>query len=532
MPPRYKKIADAALEGEFTLQGVTAKQKKRPDGGFDWDWRGPKGDPEWAWFFNRLSWLSHCWRAYKRTGREAYFMAITDALEDWIGANPPPGRFNFRAAWRPLEVARRLLYVFLPYWRDWMEVRLWPRELTGKFKRTLRDHGRQLRKHHALGGNHLITEMRGLLTLAVEVPEISGGSDWFDYSLARLDRSYQRQVYPDGVHKELSSHYHRIIAQNFCSIQTLLETHSGNEALTRRWSERVEGLWSYMRQVMTPSGKNPLNNDSDLEDFQKILKRWAPRDVLKQPQTSCHFPWAGQTVFRGAGKPHWAFFDHGPLGTDHEHHDFNNFLLSVDSADFLVDSGRHTYEPGPWRDYFSGPRAHNILLLDGSACQQFGREAKAPITGQGVYREKGNVIEAEGKSYFDRPVVGRFGDWRRVVRYEVDQLWEVRDHVVCFGERRVETFWHFHPECVLKGDPLGPEGLSVFRAGLVLKVTLEVEARAHCAIETVKGQKRPRIQGWYSYAFNRKRPAPVLVLKQTAYGVLVNRWSFACGASG
>ncbi|HOD46970.1 MAG TPA: heparinase II/III family protein, partial [Opitutaceae bacterium] len=50
-PPRLEPrlTAEALLRDEVTIQGLTAKLRRLPDGGIDWLWRGPADDPEWAW---------------------------------------------------------------------------------------------------------------------------------------------------------------------------------------------------------------------------------------------------------------------------------------------------------------------------------------------------------------------------------------------------------------------------------------------------------------------------------------------------
>ena len=159
----------------FTLQGVKARQPRLPSGNFDWSWRGLNNDIEWAWFFNRLTWLPDLWRAYKKTGDVAYFTCMVKTTEDWITANPPPRMFSFSAAWRPLEAARRLLYGWLPILSELQANEGTPAELHVKLEQSLIEHGCYLRSHHAIRGNHLITEMLALLTLTYAMPKQSSG---------------------------------------------------------------------------------------------------------------------------------------------------------------------------------------------------------------------------------------------------------------------------------------------------------------------------------------------------------------------
>ena len=119
MPARFLDAANHALEDVFTLQGVTARQQRLSSGKFDWTWRGPNNDIEWAWFLNRLACLSDLWRAYAKTGNIQYHSYMLMTLDDWMTSNPAPRMLSFSPAWRPLEAARRLLYVWLPLLPAW-----------------------------------------------------------------------------------------------------------------------------------------------------------------------------------------------------------------------------------------------------------------------------------------------------------------------------------------------------------------------------------------------------------------------------
>ena len=528
MPPRYRVIADAALEDTFTLQGVTARQPRLSNGGYAWNWKGPNDDPEWAWFFNRHGWFKCLWRAYTRTKEGAkkrgYRGAIFGTLNDWIEANPAPGRFNFSAAWRPLEVARRLLDSWLPLMDDLLGDSDLSDGLRAKLKASLLDHGRHLRRHHALGGNHLITEMRALLYLGYSNSDFVESADWIEYGLSKMDAAYLKQVYPDGVHKELSSHYHRIITQDFSALVEMLVA-AGVVDQVDVWRQRVDLLWHYLKCITKPNGMNPINNDCDLEDFGKLLRKEAPQSIAAEHLSSCHFPWAGQTIFRNDALKQWAFFDAGPRGTDHAHDDHLNFIFSVDEADFLIDPGRYTYAPSAWRDYFRGARGHNIVLLDSFSSDQNGSEAfvkDASICYQSTLSE----VSASGTTVFYDAKPRRLADWNRSITYDQQYKWCVRDEVITFGSRRMQTLWHWHSDCRFSGDVLSEEGLIIKNGVQAIRMRLKTDNRILNSMEVISGVVGAEIQGWYSPRFNYKEAAPVFVFKQEIIGPCWNEWEF------
>jgi hypothetical protein len=521
-------IAADALNDIFTLQNLRARQPRlRDGGGFDWRWTGPNSDPEWAWFFNRHGWFPDLWRAWETTHDERYREALLSTLTDWISTNPAPWHFSFSPGWRPLEAARRLLGSWLPLYDGIITVCSAPQR--ARFEASLEDHGRHLRRHHAWRGNHLVTEMLALVRLAVCVPHHPLAAGWLAYGLERLDRAYREQVYPDGAYKELSSHYQRIVTLSY---QQLLDTFrsAGRDDLAAVWSPRVERLWIYIRELTTPAGFNPLNNDSDREPYEKLLRQHAPALAGRSTPHSVHFPWAGQTVFRDATNRNWGFFDAGPRGADHDHVDHLVFIFSVGRREFLVDNGRHSYAPGPWRDYFSGPAAHNILLLDDQPAEQGPRAVDAAPRRITFHRDHDYTF-AWGDGVFATNGNPRVADWRRMVVYLRGLGWMVIDHLVTFGVGRLTTQWHWHPGCALPDAPDLTRDLFVSHRETEVRVVFSTTLMRCGATECFAGRSFPSPQGWFSDRYNQRQAAPVLLHHQLISGPVTNAWLFLTDAT-
>lgn len=514
-------VADAALDHVFNLQGITATQPLRADGsGYDWDWRGPRDDPEWAWFFNRHHWFPSLLHAYRKTGDARYQDALLETLDDWIVTHPAPGRISFSSAWRPLEAARRLLQSWLPIAEGLETLDGFSPARAARFRASLVDHGDYLMARHAFGGNHLVTEMLALARLAVVMPDLPGSDRWLAYALDRLEKAYARQVYPDGAHTELSTHYQRVIALNYQELLDLLR-HYGRDTLADQWQPRIDALWSYVAAVMTPDGGNPLNNDSDREYYRHLLSNHAPALLDERPVTT-HFPWAGQTVFRGGPEQmHWGFFEAGPRGTDHDHADHLQFNLSVGKAAFLVDNGRYTYQPGPWREFFAGSRGHNVVLLDGHGTDAQPRRVSTPSSPERFRRENGFEI-AWGDALFSDSANARLGDWRRIVIHAPDSGWVVVDRVVTFGTRELTTQWHWAPGAEISSRN---HGLLAANDGKAITVS----APPNGEWLEWRGAKSPEPRGWFSPRFNVREAATQTDYVQTLRGPIVNVWVFHVG---
>ncbi len=520
--------ADLALRDTFTLQGVQGVAPRRRDGGFDWDDRGPRNDPEWAWFFNRHGYFQALGRAYLRTRDDRYPEFLFATLDDWIRTHPAPGGLTFSAAWRPLEAARRIL-------DSWTFVHLqfgshpaFTPERRARFLASIHAHGEQLRHHHALYGNHLITEMLALAQLSLVFTADPDASDWLAYSLDQLSRSYTEQVYPDGAHTELSAHYQRVVALNYQRLLVLLET-AGRKDLADDWRPRVRLLWAYFQAIMRPDGGNPLNNDSDQEDVLGLLRAHAA-DLAALATDTRWLPHAAQAVFRSRhfDDTLWAFFDAGPRGTDHDHADRLHLSLSVGTREFLVDNGRYTYRPGPWRDYFAGPAGHNVVLFDGEGSGQGPRRVGAPDT-LGRFLRREDLELAYGDAPFATAANPRAADWRRIVVHLRGIGWVVIDRLVSFQPATLTTLWHWHPVC----DALPPDEAAgqVVRHGAGSLRLQVVSSAPEGAWDVVRGAGQP-VQGWHSDRFNFKTPASCTLYTQRTKKPVTNVWLFAPQADG
>lgn len=511
-----------ALEDTFTIQGVQARQPRLAHGGYDWNWRGPRRDPEWAWFFNRHHWLPALHYVYTEHDSRPHLDALLATLEDWIDAHPPPGRISFSPAWRPLEAARRLLSSWMPLWPSLAVDPRVPDAFRAKMRASMAAHGEHLRHHHAFGGNHLVTEMLALVRLALLFPEHARSDGWLDYALRSLEKTHRAQVYPDGSYKELSTHYQRIVTVNYQTLPALLAG-EGRADLAEAWERRIAPLWDYIHGVMTPSGGNPLNNDSDHEHYQGLLDEHRPDLAQTPPAATRHFPWAGQTVFRSGADGQWGFFDAGPRGTDHQHADLLSFTLSLGADDLLVDNGRHSYRPGAARDYFAGPAGHNVLLLDGRGSSQGPRALTRPPATERFARLDGGASLAWGDAIFASPANAREGDWRRIVLHLPTGGWVVIDRLVIFTPRRLETLWHWHPDVTVTADDDG-RTITAAGAGQSLRV-LAPESAGEWSL--VRGRTEPVWQGWHSRRFNQRDAATCAIFTQRVDRPTLNVWSFA-----
>ena len=522
--PKAIAVADHVLANQFTFQGVTGSPGQSDTGQFDWQHGGPKKDREWAWFLNRHRYFEDLYLAHQATGDERYLEKLFQLLDDWLQQHAQaPNHINFSSAWRPLEAARRILESWdLVYCKLWQHPQF-SKELKNRFLTTLDQHGPYLQRHHALFGNHLITEMLALLKLAVLRSAHPQSAEWKAYALEQLEKQYQQQFYPAGVHKELSAHYQRVVLLNYQLLINFLKADNDTNGL-QRWQARVDEMWAYLAAIQKPNGYAPINNDADRENIRQLSRQHVGQALSREAKNH-YFKLAGQVIFAQDSGPHplWAFFDIGPRGTDHQHEDFLHLSLSLGKADFLVDNGRYTYQPGRWRSYFQSERSHNGLLIDGIGCRPQPNEAMDALPGCG-FTDDGPHALAWGSAQFSTQI-SPLADWQRMVLQLTPASLLVLDHLICFEPRQLVGFWHGAPQT--DWQPTQPLHWRVENKAQRLHIQAMASEPVKLRSQLIIGQIEPEIQGWHSARFNQKVASPCLHYTTQISEPTVLAWLFS-----
>ena len=290
-------------------------------------------------------------------------------------------------------------------------------------------------------GNHLITEMLALLKLAVLRSAHPQSAEWKAYALDQLEKQYQQQFLSrGGAHKELSAHYQRVVLLNYQRLINFLKADNDTNGL-QRWQARVDEMWAYLAAIQKPNGYAPINNDADRENIRQLSRQHVGHALSREAKNH-YFKQAGQVIFAQDSGPHplWGFFDNGPRGSDHQHEDFLHLSLSLGEADFLVDNGRYTYQPGRWRSYFQSERSHNGLLIDGIGCRPQPNEAMDALPGCG-FTDDGPHALAWGSTQFSTHI-SPLADWQHIGITADTCLLIVVGSSHLFEPRQLVGFWH------------------------------------------------------------------------------------------
>lgn len=505
-------LADSILQNIFIIQGVKGQVPVKENGHRNWNYRGSNNDVEWAWLSNRHPQIDSLFLAYKRTGNPDYAQYIDLFLRDFIIASMPyPAKASSTEIWRGLEVSFR--------------AKVWPKIFYGLINSnylspatqllilsSLPDHAHYNKNFHKKTGNWLSMEISGLATVAATFPEFKKSKEWLAYSITTMVNSMKAQVYPDGVQKELTSHYHNVTLESFEELKNICER--SEMPLPEYYNTTLEQMYGYSAHTMRPDGSGPLNNDSDRNNIRGLILKGAKtfnRDDWKfiatngfsgmkpKEQPSYFYPWAGHFVSRSGfeSSAHWSFFDMGPWGIGHEHSDKLHLSISVYGRDLLVDAGRFAYSGKlykKFRNYAIGSAGHNLLLIDDKGQKPGPASVKFPIDNNKVrIEEKFDYATSNFNSFNVEGAV----DHNRTLLYVRGEFWIVVDRINTSKPRKISALWHWHPSCIISADAVITKTNNKQGNLLIKPITNQ-----SFQLNLVKGQENP-VQGWYSSEYNK-----------------------------
>lgn len=534
-PPPVTVDGESMLRDVFRMQNVTAVNPRLSDGGLDWSWRGPENDIEWCYYLNRHFFFRDAVHYHKADGDPRYLDFIASSLMHWLGAWPCPDRGVSTPQWRVLEAASRVGTTW-PYAFYYLQGH--PSfDVASQMRMLLAiiEHGRYVRAYHTRYRNHATLEVGGLLRTTLYWPELVPAEEWRSHAWDRLNFILNRAMYPDGAHKELSSHYHQLVLSQFLSI---VETcHRFECAIPGLLQARVSQMMEYLADTMTPSGMGLLNNDGDLEDSRGFLKdqpQVAARPDLHYivtggdrgtpPVGTCSrfYPWAGHVLMRDGWlrDAQWLFFDAGPAGVSHHHEDKLHVGVHAGGRDLLVDAGRYTYKPGRMRDYFTSSAAHNVILVGGCGQRRGEKEAQSSCLPRAWLGKHVDFARETHEAGY-RGLKGR-ARHERAVLYLKGRLWIVADTVEHRKRCSIEALWHFHPRCKVVRRGLRVGSIDPGQGNLTIIPLAPTGLKWRPRI--VKGRRWFGVQGWWSPTYNELYPAACAVYRAKIDPVATFGW--------
>lgn len=529
--------AQKILQDSIENQGLTGTFKRTPSGNIDWHDLGPANDKEWGWYVNRFYFMLPVMQEYRESGNSDYAEFADRVVRDWVIHNPVPSEKVNNSSWRVLETGLRMAstwpYIFYTF-QQADEFSVGSRIL---FLSSIVEQANYLQQYHWYHHNHSVMEMNGLAVVALLWPEFKRSKEWYRHAEKQIIEDLEFLVYPDGAEVELSSHYHRVALDHFEEFYQISKK-AGVE-VDPRIREGLESMWDFLAYTIRPNGTGLLSNDSDLDynapiileaaqsynrpDWQYIVTHGASGEKPERGP-SIFLEYAGHAITRNnwSADAHWAFMDNGPWGWSHQHEDMLHLSVHAYGRDLLVAGGRYWYKnpyddrteegrtPHFWRGYFLHSASKNTVLIDGKGQQPPPGQIKLdePMAGsfavntpeysfaQGTHKQ--GYWGVQGKATHTRSLV-----------YLTDKYWLVIDHIDTDRPRKVETLWHYHPDC-----DVVQQGLSVTSEDAGLGNLRIIPSTGDWSVEIIKGQEEPTIQGWYSERYNQKEPNAAVIYSQ------------------
>ena len=477
--------ADGVRRGVFPLaSGVTV------DFSLGVNWTFPTEDREHLFCLNRWAYGVLLGKATAYTGDASYVEAFLDLFEDWVRKNPT-GR---QPAWESYSVSERICnWTFAHHL--FLDSQAYRERGEALLRRQLYEHAVYLREHLETRRmhNHLINNARALFTWGTMFPDMPEAEECRDLGWEILVREMPRQVLPDGMFREQSSHYHLLLTRTFTEVY-LLALRNGVDI-----PAFVPGLLQKMHEAATcfvkPAGGIVQIGDVSPDIESRFLRGipavgvaifsgfdpdvppneyavWylRPADLKRRergegagPKESGCWREGGYAVLRGeteGGRSHLVVHC-DPVAAiptyAHGHNDLLSFELSVGKTTYIADPGLYSYRNGRRFRALKGGQAHNTVLVDGL-------EPAVPIQFRDLFEEDYGRAEAEICDFVQSDVLDmvacRHSGYTRLpqpvrlmrrIAYLKPDVWIVSDFLEGEGTHQVEVLYH-HGACCAEWD--------------------------------------------------------------------------------
>jgi len=506
------------------------------EGEIDWSFdptakMGENQDKNWRAAMNRhYHWVALVDR-FLETGEGKYVRAFEKELRSWIGQSTRPeddGRSVY-TCWRPIELGIRCgwtwPYAFEAFRRspDLSDEALWLMVCS------MAEQGLQLLLWPTKL-NIKSMEINGLIHVGCMFPELFRASTFVDTGLDRACAELDRQLYPDGMQKELAPDYAILVFNNlFSGLELVRRRRVHGGVVPPEARARLQKMAASLAGMADPEGRIPPIHDSPPQRIDNLARAacamlgGATPDLWQQDRF-LHFPWAGWTVSnRAAG--YW-LLDAGPWGGKHQHADAMQWLLYANNRWLLIDPGKPVYDFSKLRRHVESSAGHNVVLMD-RKCHL--PDPFDPILEESPYpawtAEEGPVRVAVVRRFaritggnhetdprkWRRPKPSDEGFWHERMILEIQNLgWLVVDRMQAEqseSSHSWEWLWHSPGPIALSAGP----NSAVLDAGPGSELHMHLATTAPVQLEVLSGMKQPVMRGWRPVGdAGQIQPSPVL----------------------
>jgi hypothetical protein len=532
--PAALRNAAHVLDDRFDLLG----EEHVLPAGFSWK-DNPSADTEWQIAHHKFYFAVDLVQAWRQTGNRAYLERWVALIDSWLGEM---GSGYITSSDAQVEAKR------VEHWvRSFMLLRGTPCETTipprfvGDLLTRISDETAYIATHLKPVRNHRTFQLFTVFLVGVLFPEFRMHDEFLSLGRTGLTENLLTDFLADGVHVELSTHYHGLVLETALAFIELARLNGlpVEPALEARIVRALE----FAMHVQLPDGGIPLLNDSDNTDHRDALAlghRLFDHSALAWVATlghagappverSRHFEDSGYFVFSDdwgsdpltfAHRQH-VVYDCARLGEgSHSHYDLFTFCYHVGAAPAIVDPGRYTYSAAPdadgvdWRHRFKRTASHNTVTIDGKDQTRYISKHGWP-RGPAGRAKHGPAVEILDKAYS----VGVETDWvsatarsheytpmhRRLFVFFRRQYLFIADDIAIADRAPHEYVLRFH---------LAPR----WRTSVSLDIT-DALISAHTPLFDVHAARPPGMEArvasaWVSERYGIKEPAPALELVQ------------------
>jgi len=522
--------ADEALSEGWRCGGYEVLDLFEP---IPWDLYKPELR-SWSFHLHSLDMIDPLLAAHSETGDMHYLMHALRIGLAWCEQHPRRAGNVAPMAWYDMALGLRAYRLGYLYQAADHTGLLLPVQRAALWE-SLDDHRAELAddSNIAFHSNHGFFQAAGQLALGRRFRDISPPmAELWAQGAQRMHHMLDQQFGPDGVHREHSPDYHRMVAD------TLLGLVRAGLVESPDLLARIAKIENALAWFVTPEGRIANFGDSDSRKVTHSGKWTTPlmRAVASNgaagagwPRGLRKFPDSGYAIVRwpDAHAPEDVTRDSYLAQTaafhsrTHKHCDDLSFIWHERGQPLLVDAGRYGYigkterdsdlwKEGFWysdpmRMFMESTRAHNTLEFDGRNALRKGTKPYGSALVQACERGGVYCIEARCKQHrsiwHDRLLLLKPGQWLTVFDVYTDNLKQPHD---------VKQWFHLapgHNATVVDG------GYDiVLRDGSAMAIRRMICSAAPC--EVICGRMDDPIQGWWSNKERTVEPAEALAFRQ------------------
>ena len=345
-------LMDALLHGRFTVHGETHVI------GDPVNWlTNPSDDIEWHIVLHKFGHAPGLVQAYIDTGNSDFLELWKSHTLSWI-AHVPPGYIAADVTGRRI---RNWVYA-LTLFADCTESAADPFFIEAVYC-SLAEQVVWLEQNLHPGRNHRTLELFAIFLAGVALDD----AGWTSFALDALANNAAADFLPDGVHVELSSHYHCIALRSL--IETAEIAAANGIGVPDQLARAIARARRFARALHKPDGTIPALSDGDVGDFRDLLGDTPLAGPIETFPDGGYVFLRDDAAVRGERDGAYLVLDCGDIGAgNHGHLDCLSIEFAAFGRSLIVDPGRFTYHEGGEineRARFRGTGAHNLVQVDG-----------------------------------------------------------------------------------------------------------------------------------------------------------------------